>query len=196
MRLFVAIRLPEECRPAVAKAAAPLEGALGARLLEAENWHLTLKFIGDAGEADATRISGALAEISFAPFAVSLFGAGAYPSNNVPRAIYVGGESEGAKELAKKVDGALSFLGGKPEKFSVHLTVARSTRSFGTPNDLLTSRTTHRSTVSKGVADIEEFVQKTGAVCEFEAKSFCLMRSTLGAQGAIYEVLREYPANG
>lgn len=174
MRLFAAIRLPEECRPAVMKAAQPLDGALGARMLEPENWHLTLRFIGEAGEADAKRIADALAGIRFAPFAVSLSGAGAFPSSHVPRAIYVGGESEGGRELAEKVGEALAFLGGKPEKFSVHLTVARS----------------------KGVADIGEFVQKTGAVCEFEAKSFCLMRSTLGAQGAIYEVLREYPANG
>ena len=172
MRLFVAIRLPEECRPAVARATSPLDGALGARLLEPENWHLTLRFVGEAGEADAKRIIGALAGIKFAPFAVKLSGAGAYPSYEVPRAIYVGGESEGAKELAKKVEETLSFLHLAPEKFSVHLTVARS----------------------KGIADIEEFVQKTGEVCSFQAKSFCLMRSVLGAQGAAYEVLREYPA--
>ncbi len=173
MRLFAAIQVPVECRPAVQKAALPLDGAMGARLLEPENWHLTLKFIGEADEAGAKKISEALAGIKFAPFAVKLFGAGAYPSESVPRAIWIGGESQGAARLAKKVEEALAFLGGKPEEFSVHLTVARS----------------------KGVADVEEFVQKTGEVCAFEAKSFCLMRSTLGAQGAIYEVLREYQAN-
>lgn len=172
MRLFVAIRLPVECRSAVQNAARPLDGAMGARLLEPENWHLTVRFIGEADEAGAKKIAEALAGVKFAPFQVKLFGAGAYPSHSVPCAIWIGGESQGAAGLAEKVEGALAFLGGGPERFSVHLTVARS----------------------KGIAAIGEFVQKTGEVCGFEAKSFCLMKSTLGAQGASYEVLREYPA--
>lgn len=177
MRLFVAMRLPAECRPAIAKAAEPLDGALGARMIGQENWHFTLKFIGEVDEVQATRIEDALAGVKFAPFAVKLAGAGAYPSREVPRAIWVGGESEGAKALAAKIEEALAFLGGKPERFSVHLTVARS----------------------KGVAYVDKFMgnaESLGEICSFEAKSFCLMKSVLGAQGATYEVLREYPANG
>jgi 2'-5' RNA ligase len=174
MRLFAAIVPPKECLPKIAEAAKPLEGVLGARMLPAGNWHLTLKFIGEVGSKEAERVEKALSAVRFPPFPVALSGAGAFPSEKVPRAIWVGGKSDGAKNLASEIEDALSFLGLAHEPFSVHLTVARS----------------------KGVADIGEFLGKTGDVCSFEAKSFCLMKSTLTPAGAAYEVLREYFAEG
>lgn len=174
MRLFLALVPPKECLPKIAEAAKPLEGAIGARVIAAENWHLTLKFLGEVDENRAKRIEKALAEVKFGQFHVSLSGAGAFPSERVPRAIWVGGKSEGAKRLASDIEDALAFLGLPHEPFSVHLTVARS----------------------RGVADIEKFVHKTGDVCEFEARSFFLMKSMLTPSGAAYEVLREYFAEG
>lgn len=170
MRLFVAIIPSRECLMPISSAAKPLEGALGARVLPQDNWHITLKFIGEADGMRAERIGAALASIRFQPFSVSLFGAGAFPSERVPRAIWIGGESKGAVGLAAEIEDALSFLGLPHEPFSVHLTVARS----------------------KGVADIGEFVAKAGGVCEFEARSFFLMKSKLTPAGASYEVIREF----
>lgn len=174
MRLFVGIPVPDGAKAEIAKAAKVLDGCMGARLLPPENWHLTLKFIGEADEAKRKAIEEALGKVAFAPFTVELFGAGAFPSLRVPRAIWIGGKSQGAQELAAKVEEALSFLGLPAEKFSLHLTVARS----------------------KGIADVEEFIAKTGAVCSFDAGKFALVKSTLVAHGAIYEVLREFPAQG
>ena len=173
MRLFAAIRLPADALPAVLEAAKPLQNALGARALPAESLHLTLKFIGEADAAKAKEIETALSAIRFPPFSVSLSGAGAFPSERVPRAIWIGGKSEGAEKLAAKVGEALSFLKLPEEKFAVHLTVARS----------------------KGIADLEDFL-KTGEVCSFDVHSFSLMKSTLTPAGACYEVLREFPAEG
>ncbi|MEM4633644.1 MAG: RNA 2',3'-cyclic phosphodiesterase [Candidatus Anstonellaceae archaeon] len=172
MRLFVAVLVPEEARLPVANAASCLQNALGARMVDPKNYHFTLKFIGDASLEQKNKIEEALAGIRFAPFEVKLMGAGAFPSIRVPRAIWIGGESEGAETLAHRVDEALAFLGLEREKFTLHLTVARS----------------------KGIADIEEFL-KIGEVCSFKVNSFCLMKSTLAAHGAIYEVLREFPAD-
>ncbi len=173
MRLFAAIRLPQEILPSVAKAAMPLDGALGARVLPQGSWHITLKFMGDMPDAKIDEIASALSSIKFAPFEVSLFGAGAFPSKGIPRAIWIGGESQGAGELAMKIESALSFLSLPKEHFTLHLTVARS----------------------KGVADIEDFL-KTNDVGRFEARSFALMKSSLTPAGATYEVLREYSAEG
>ena len=171
MRLFVAIRLPQEIIPAVERASLPLRSALGARLLPQQNWHITLKFIGETPHEKLGQIQAALGAVKFKPFFVHLFGAGAFPSERVPRAIWIGGKSPGAAELAAKVDDALSFLSLPRERFSLHLTIARS----------------------KGAADIEEFL-KTGEVGEFEVRSFCLMKSSLWASGANYEVLKEFAA--
>lgn len=172
MRLFIAILPPASLQPKIAQAASHLHERMGVRVLEPGNWHLTLCFIGDASDGDAKKIGDALAGVRFAPFTVRLSGAGAYPSEHFPRAIWIGGKSEGAEELAKKVEAALEPFGLKKEKFSVHLTVARS----------------------KGAGDIEDFVKNAGEIGEFEARSFCLMKSSLLPQGAAYEVLREYKA--
>ena len=171
MRLFVGLKLPDGIVPAIKAAASTLEGALGARVLPQESWHITIKFIGEVPVEKHADIGQALSGIRFSPFQVHLFNAGAFPSKGIPRAIWIGGESLGAGELSLKVEEALRFLELPKEHFSLHLTVARS----------------------KGVADIEDFL-KTGEVGSFEARSFVLMKSVLGAQGAIYHVLKEFPA--
>ena len=172
MRLFAAIPVPAKLHPAIASATGHLEGCMGVRVLSQENLHLTLRFIGDVGEEKAKEIGRALSQVRFAPFSVRLFGAGAYPDTHFPRAIFLGGESKGAEKLAADVEAALLPFGLRKEKFSVHLTVARS----------------------KGAGDIDAFLKHTGEVGAFEARSFCLMKSTLLPQGASYEMLGEYPA--
>ena len=147
---------------------------MGVRLLPPEDWHLTLRFIGDADEARAKQIGDALAAVKFAPFGVHLSGAGAYPGTDFPRAIFVGGESPGAAKLAAEIEKALAPFGLKQERFSVHITVARS----------------------KGAGDIEAFLKNTIDAGSFEAESFALMVSRQLPRGAVYEVLREYPAEG
>lgn len=172
MRLFVAIQVSASLHPAISRAAGHLKDCMGVRLLPPGSWHLTLCFIGHASEEKAKEIEKALSAVQFAPFAVHLSGAGAYPNTHFPRAIFIGGESEGAKRLAADVEEALSPFGLQNEKFSVHVTVARS----------------------KGAGDIDAFLKHTGEVGVFEARSFVLMKSRQLPQGASYEVLKEFPA--
>jgi 2'-5' RNA ligase len=172
MRLFVAIMVPDAIRPAISHAAEHLQDCMGVRLLPPGDWHLTLRFIGDADEDAAKRMGEALAAVKFAPFTVRLSGAGAYPDTRFPRAIFVGGESDGARALAAEIEKALMPFGLRMEKFSVHVTVARS----------------------KGAGDIDAFLKNTGEVGSFEVKSFALVKSRLMAHAAAYDVLREYPA--
>ena len=172
MRLFAAIPVPPAIHPALARAAEPLHNCMGVRPLPPGSWHITLLFIGDADEEKAKQISDALAQIRFSQFSVRLFGAGAYPNVHFPRAIFVGGESSGAVALAAEIERALLPFGFQKEKFSVHVTVARS----------------------RGAGDIEDFLKKTGDVGQFEARSFALMQSRLLPHGASYEIVREFPA--
>lgn len=176
MRLFAGIRLPAPALPPVQEASAPLVGALGVKMVEKENLHLTLKFIGEVGDTTtAKRIEDALSAIKFSPFSVSLSGAGAYPNEHFPRAIWIGGKSEGAENLAAQLENALSFLPLKKEKFTVHLTVARAPKSVG---------------------DIEDFLLKNKGkeICSFSVSSFQLIKSKLTPAGPVYEVIKEYTA--
>jgi 2'-5' RNA ligase len=195
MRLFIAILPPASLQPRIAQAASRLHERMGVRVLSPGNWHITLRFIGDVGDEKfrqkffsycklgakrynlqynekAGEIGRALSAVKFSPFTVRLRGAGAYPSEHFPRAIWIGGKSEGAAALAAEIERVLSPFNLQREKFSVHLTVARS----------------------KGAGDIEDFVKQTGDVGEFEVRSFCLLKSSLLPHGASYEVLREYKA--
>ena len=173
MRLFIAIRAPQEIHAQISRAAAHLHERMGVRVLPPESWHLTLRFIGDVDEEKAKEIGDALSAVKFSPFPMHLFGAGAYPNTHFPRAIYIGGESQGAVALAAKVEEALAPFNLQKEKFSVHLTVARS----------------------KGAGDIDDFLKNAGEVGQFDARSFVLMKSTLMAHEAGYEVLKEYLAH-
>jgi RNA 2',3'-cyclic 3'-phosphodiesterase len=173
MRVFVAINVPKEAHAAIGKAAEPLNDALGVKMLPPGNWHFTLRFIGEIDGKKVPEIEKALSNVKFTHFSVKLSGAGAYPSAKYPRAIWIGGDAPGAVGLAAKVEEALKPFNFQPEKFSVHLTVARS----------------------KSAGDIHDFLEKTNDVCGFEVRSFALMKSTLMAQGAKYEVLREFGAN-
>ena len=172
MRLFAGINVPQGALDAIGRACEPLREAMGVRVLLPENWHITLKFLGDVPGGRVQEIHSALSKVRFAPFSVSLSGAGAFPNNDYPRAIWIGGESRGAEELAAKIEGALSFFQPGREKFRPHVTVARS----------------------RGAGDVAEFVARTKEVCSFEVSSFQLCESHLLPHGASYEVLREYEA--
>jgi len=172
MRLFAAIPVPKEAHGAIARAAAPLQEAMGVRALSPSNWHITLLFLGEVPDGKVGEIGRALSAVEFAPFSITLSKRGAYPNERFPRAIWVGGESAEAAKLAQKVEQALLPLGfrgdGKP--FYAHATVARS----------------------RGAGDIEDFLKGQEGICSFEVRAFTLMKSTLMAHEARYDVLREF----
>jgi len=175
MRLFVALKVPPQTYPAIQQASSPLVDALGVRMMPPENWHLTLKFIGDVEEGKVKEIEDALSAVRFSPFEILLMGSGAFPSPHSPNAIWIGGRSIGCVDLVTKIAEALSFLNLPQERFTIHLTVARA---------------------PKRIADIEDFLNKhrEGTVCSFTADRFQLMKSELTPVGAVYEVIKEFNA--
>src|ERR1700735_5739646 len=70
-RLFTGLEIP----PMVAQSLAMMRGGLpGARWIDAENYHLTLRFIGDIDDALAREIAGVLARVHRRPFELRLDG--------------------------------------------------------------------------------------------------------------------------
>lgn len=131
MRLFVAVRPPDDVLAAVGRAVAPARRALvGPRWTVSEQWHVTLQFLGsvpDDAVADVTRALEAVSKIQ--PFPVRFGGAGAFPRPARGRVIWLGlaGGAEPMVELARAVRMALAPLGHEPEEreFHAHLTLAR-----------------------------------------------------------------------
>jgi 2'-5' RNA ligase len=95
-----------------------------------ENFHFTLIFLGEISDVQAARVKEKLAEIKFEPFPVMYTGAGAFPSNNNARVVWVGVDAEGAKKLqalAGQVIEKMASIGFQPDKpFSPHLTIFRA----------------------------------------------------------------------
>lgn len=135
MRLFVAVRPPDDVLGAVERAVAPARRAVvGPRWTTPDQWHLTLQFLGRVEDDDVGDVSRALEPLSkVQPFPVRLGGGGAFPRVSRARVVWLGlvGGGEGMAELARAVNTALAPLGfdrrfdpGDREHHP-HLTLAR-----------------------------------------------------------------------
>ncbi len=124
LRLFVGIEFPPELKLALSLLCT---GVPGAKWVDPDNLHLTLRFIGEIGEDLAADVDEALARLKARPFTLQLSGTGVFGGNR-PHALWVGVERD--PELVKlrdKVEQALIRVGLAPEprKFAPHVTVAR-----------------------------------------------------------------------
>jgi 2'-5' RNA ligase len=100
------------------------------KLVQPENLHVTLKFLGDINKdlIDPITTSMQRSIIGTPPFTLKFRGLGAFPNRNYIKVIWVGIENhEPLQNIAKKLDNELKHQGFKPEKrgFSAHLTLAR-----------------------------------------------------------------------
>jgi RNA 2',3'-cyclic 3'-phosphodiesterase len=137
-RLFVAVPLPDDATARVAGLVESIraEGLPGrgrdVRWVRLDGLHVTLRFLGPTVDdripaaIEATRAAAAGAT----RFEASIGGAGMFPSDHRPRAIWLGlrrGEASLA-ELARAVDVTLTAAGWTfdTKPFTAHLTLARS----------------------------------------------------------------------
>src|SRR5271169_4320878 len=82
-RLFTALEIPRH----VGQSLAMMRGGLpGARWIDPENYHLTLRFIGDIDDALARDIAGLLGRVQRAPFELRLDGLSSFGGRK-PRAL-------------------------------------------------------------------------------------------------------------
>ena len=131
MRLFLAIPLTEEVRQGIAQ---HLRGALAhplpGRPVRPENWHLTVRFLGDVEEAAADRVVREVDVVDRGPaFRVRWGSLGAFPRPRRATVLWVGlarGVQE-AERLAAVVEEAVEAAGFPPEDrpFRSHLTLSR-----------------------------------------------------------------------
>ena len=133
LRTFIAVEMP----PRVKARAAELIGKLRASGAEV-NWvrpeqmHLTLKFLGEVPDVETPDICRVVKQVAtdFEPFEIICRGAGAFPSNQQPKTLWIGVEdgAEELKRLQSALDEALkSELGIAKEQrgFHPHLTIGR-----------------------------------------------------------------------
>jgi RNA 2',3'-cyclic 3'-phosphodiesterase len=123
-RLFSAIEIPQSIAAHLTLARA---GLTGARWIDPENYHLTLRFIGDVDGATARDFTLALGEIAQLPFELRFNGIGSFGGRK-PRAIFAGiAPSDALDSLQRANERAAREAGLPPEgrNFKPHVTLAR-----------------------------------------------------------------------
>lgn len=142
-RLFIAVPVPARVNDLVEGLVLRIreeEGELaagGGRLPNRVRWvslddlHLTIRFLGPTGEERLAALRGAVAAAAAesAPFEVGIGGAGAFPSVERPRALWLGvlDPTLGMSGLARAVNGSLEAAGWPHDDrpYTPHLTLAR-----------------------------------------------------------------------
>jgi 2'-5' RNA ligase len=123
-RLFTALEIPAE----IAFPLSLLRGGLpGARWIEPENYHITLRFIGDIEEPMADEVADALMRVDRPRFDIALKGLDAFGSKK-PHSIFAGATmSPALRELQAEHERIMQRIGLDPErrKFTPHVTLAR-----------------------------------------------------------------------
>ncbi|WP_374305689.1 RNA 2',3'-cyclic phosphodiesterase [Methylocella sp.] len=123
-RLFTGLEIPAD----VARELAMMRGGVhGARWIDVENYHLTLRFIGDIDVAAAHDVDAALRSIRRRPFEVTLESLGSFGGAK-PRAIVARAKPTAPLiELQAQQERLLRRVGIAPEarKFTPHVTLAR-----------------------------------------------------------------------
>ena len=175
MRLFVGLELPWELRQRVALLTGA--GIPGARWVPPENYHVTLRFIGETPGHVAEEIDAALAALSAPSFTVTLAGIGTFGKGGRSQSLWVGVErSEPLDRLQGKIENALQRCGLEPERrrFQPHLTLARLD--------------------SPAEAKLAAFIQANNLFRgePTQIGHFTLFSSLLGKEQAVYRAEAEY----
>jgi len=176
-RLFSGIEIPDDIRDALARLRQPLPGA---RWLQPENFHITLRFAGDVSAPVARELDANLANISFDPFPIEIAGLATFGGDE-PRTIYAGIKpSDDLEKLARANETAARRAGLKPEsrRFIPHITLARL-------------QTAPR------IEPIARFLQRKGGLRlpPFTTTRFVLFSSKPGTGGGPYVVEQAYPSS-
>ncbi len=180
MRVFIAVDVDQ---PEMVQSLRALEEELSSlrvpmKLVEPENLHITIRFIGEVSDFIVGEIrSKVLPSLRFKPFKLRLAGLGAFPSPSNARVIWVG-ITEGFEELKairEQVDKGLKDLGLRleEEEFVPHITLARL-KERGSP------------AVLKFLMERSNY-----EIGEMTVTSVRLKKSTLTPRGPIYETLAE-----
>ena len=125
MRLFVGLAFPWELKQRLAVLAG---GVPGARWVPVDNYHLTLRFIGEVPKHRAEEIDHALAALRTRAFSLTLAGVGTFNKGGRDTQLWAGVERNPQLDhLQAKIETALQRVGLEPERrrFAPHVTLAR-----------------------------------------------------------------------
>lgn len=187
IRTFIAI----DTSPAVRRRAAELQNKLresnvDANWTEPENMHVTLQFLGDVDDPLIPEVCQRVASAAapFAPFLVEFSKAGAFPSLDRPRTVWIGVD-QGSQELVDlqlAIQESLVEMRFPRERrtYRPHLTLARVRKTGGGQKRL-----------SELIAHYRDFKAESCDVPEV-----LIIASNLDRSGPTYQIMGRAPLEG
>ena len=177
-RAFIALDIPSSQK--ITELSNQIKNSgVNTKLVETENIHITLKFLGDTEEELIDKIEDCIKESleNIKPFEIKLVGTGVFPNPGYIKVLWIGIKDNGElKEIAKNINEKLSSLGFEKDGrgFSAHLTIAR-VRSAKNKEKL--------------VEIVEKYRETEFATIKVE--SIKLKKSELTPKGPIYTTTKE-----
>lgn len=173
-RLFTGLEIPDDIRQSLGM----LRGGLpGARWVDPDNYHLTLRFIGDVADDVAHEIASMLGQVRRRAFELRVEGLSSFGGRK-PRAVFAEvGPSQAVMELQAEHERLMQRVGLEPEgrKYTPHVTLAR-----------LRDSSSH---------DVAEYLSARGGFrsLPFSVSRFVLFSSRASIGGGPYVVEAAYP---
>lgn len=138
MRTFIAIELEEaQRRPLLKLLREVFPADRDVRWCSEHQLHITLKFLGEVGDAQIAKVCDAAAAASaqIEPFAIRVRGLGCFPGPRNPRVLWCGVDDPagGCRRWVELADPLFTALGFPPEgrAFTPHITLGRSRSTAG-----------------------------------------------------------------
>lgn len=130
MRAFLAFEVSPEVIESLTKVQEELKGTKAdLKLVELENLHFTVKFLGEIPESMVEEIDRRIRTLALSKIEVDVQGLGAFPDGKHPRVVWAGVSSKDFDRISKsaqQVIDALQGIGETDERpFHPHITVAR-----------------------------------------------------------------------
>jgi RNA 2',3'-cyclic 3'-phosphodiesterase len=173
-RLFTGLEIPSD----IGQALATLRGGLpGARWINPENYHLTLRFIGDVDDTVAHEVASLLGRVKRGAFDLHLDGLTSFGGRK-PRAVVANvSPAQALLDVQAEQERLMQRIGLEPEgrKYTPHVTLARLRES--------SSR------------DVAEYLAARGffRTSPFKISRFVLFSSRASVGGGPYVVEASYP---
>jgi len=186
-RLFIALAIPEEVKAKITAAQADLRRALpdrSVRWARSEQFHLTLRFLGDVEGARVEALGEAIRTACkrFGSLHLRAEGVGFFPDRRHPRVVWVGVHDQAEKlpRLQQTVGAAAEAFTTetKEDQFTGHVTLAR----------IKGIQRSEAETLVEAVERMADRLFGQWTVCQLE-----LMRSELLPQGARHSSLASLP---
>ena len=173
-RLFTGVEIPSD----VGQALGMLRGGIpGARWIDPENYHLTLRFIGDVDDLIAHEVASMLGRVKRGPFELHMVGLTSFGGRKPRAVVATVAPVQALLDVQSEHERLMQRIGLEPEgrKFTPHVTLARL-----------------RESSSEQVA---EYLSARGyfRTSPFPVSRFVLFSSRASVGGGPYVVEASYP---